>query len=212
MLKSNELFVTIDYIENIKAIYARNTISLFRNPAQVAFCEIYQTRFENNELKRLSHCYMSGDPSHDWSMSLFIIKNYITYMKNKYTSNNIQLKRIFWSDRSPKEFSCIAFLQGWNEISRELSIESWWSFGASNHNKFVHDGLGGTVKTAINHGVATGTIVYDNQTPCEITIVNYLRDKMTNPNINNHDNSNVNNNNNNETQNTGDIKLKSITS
>ena len=55
MIESHELSVTIAYIQNIKATYARNTSSIFRNPAQIAFYEIYQASVQRDECT-LWHC------------------------------------------------------------------------------------------------------------------------------------------------------------
>ena len=39
-------------------------------------CSIEITK-QNNNLVRQSHCYLSGDPKHDWQMALHIIQKYV---------------------------------------------------------------------------------------------------------------------------------------
>ena len=179
LLTNSDLFASIDYIENIKAKFRKNPINMFRNPAQIAFCEIYQTTVHDNELIRASHCFFSDDPCHDWQMSLYIIKKYINYHKKIYTNNNNTLKRcFFFSDRSPKEFSCTSFLQGINEISCELGVEIWWDFTSPNHGKWVHDGVGGNTKDCGLNGMAMNKIDFKAGTSYATTFASYLSNKM----------------------------------
>ena len=180
---------------------------MYRNPPQVAFGEIYETNVNNNQLQRASHSYFFGDPSHDWNMSLWLIENYINYKKNTYTNNNKTLQRcFFFSDRSPKEFSCTGFLHGLNNISHKLSVALWWNFTSPHHGRWVHDATGGSDKTCINNGILEKQIDFTSSVPYETTIVNYLQNIRLNPNPNNisddendikMNNNEINNNNNN---------------
>ena len=197
LMQAGDLFVSIDYIENMKARYLKMPVSMFRNPAQIALAELYETSIDRNNLVRESHAYISGDPTHDWNMSLFIIKNYIDCKKQYYLSKNIPIRNVFfWSDRSPKEFSCTSFLHGWNKICFDASVKSFWSFGSPQHGKWVHDAIGGGLKQCTADGVATGTINFNVNTPHETTIANYLRNTMNNHEQKIDDNNDIDNSNN----------------
>ena len=129
LLPQNATFVSIDYIENIKSYYSQMTTGMFRDLGQISFCEIFQVDNINNQLQRSSHCYLSGDPSHDTWMSLYILEKHINEQKTQFTNRGVELHTAYCSsDRSPKEFSCTAFVQGLLGVARRTKVNVVWGF------------------------------------------------------------------------------------
>ena len=182
LLPNCDIFCSIDYIENIKTYYSEMSSSMFRDLGQISFCEIYQISNDNNNLKRTSHCYLSGDVKHDTWMSLYNVKKHIQTQKQiLLQTKNIQLRNVyFWSDRSPKEFSNTAFLQGLLDISIQLNVNIIWNFTAPNHGKWLHDSEGSAIKGICKCGIFENTLNFNSNEKYENTVANYLNNYFRN--------------------------------
>lgn len=182
LLNNTSLFCSIDYISNLCVKSRHNPISSFTNQRQIAFCELFTIIKQNGKLERQSHCYLSGDPKHDWIMSSFIVEKFICDKKQYFTNH---LKRelktcFFYSDRSPKEFSTTPFLQELIAISKKTGVVIVWNFTAPQHGKWLHDAEGSVIKRVYIDGILNEALQFTNSIPFETTIVNYLRSIFNN--------------------------------
>ena len=185
LLNDESLFCSIDYISNISVQDRNNPISSFTNQRQIAFCELFEITKQDNKLIKQSHCYISGDPKHDWQMSLLIMKKHIKIKKQVFQKMNRTLKICyFFSDRSPKEFSTTPFLAGLNEITGNSGASIVWNFTSPQHGKWLHDAEGSVIKRVYKDGILSKQIEFDSQIRFETTIVNYLQLKLSNANQN----------------------------
>lgn len=177
VLNDNSLFCSIDYISNLCIKSRSNPISTFTSQRQIAFCELFEIIKQNNNLIKQSHCFLSGDPKHDWQMSSHIIQKYI-HNRKLYFQNQLhrELKIcFFYSDRSPKEFSTTPLLNELIEITKKTGVIIVWNFTAPQHGKWLHDAEGSVIKRVYIDGIMADILTFESGIPFETSIVNYLK-------------------------------------
>ena len=113
LLSNSDISASIDYIENVKAQSQKMPISMFKNAAQIAFCEIYQTTLANNELFKVGEFSKKCKKNRVWSFGFgvsFLNRSFlfrITHLfPNKIQLNFLKLNTYFFQQL---EFSCAHF-------------------------------------------------------------------------------------------------------